>query len=107
MAAVVALDGLAYLAHVSMHQVPSASRFHRAASRRYSAASAAEAFLRGYLRGAVFARVRKLASLFKRFLSPVEIDAALHALAGDGSIRLAGSGQGAEAVYEDRPGRDA
>ena len=52
-----------------------------AAATRYSVAAAAERFVEVYLNAAVFARVRKLASLFKAFLSPGEIDAALQTLA--------------------------
>jgi hypothetical protein len=52
-----------------------------AAAARYSVAAAAERFVEAYLNAAVFARVRKLAFLFKAFLSPGEIEAALRALA--------------------------
>ena len=51
------------------------------AAARYSVASAAREFLKAYLRAAVFARVRKLTALFKAFLSPDEIEAALQVLA--------------------------
>ena len=51
------------------------------AAARYSVATAAEKFLEAYLRAAVFARDRKLAALFKAFLSPDEIEAALQTLA--------------------------
>ena len=61
--------------------------FHQAhgelakAGARFSVATAAEEFLETYLEAALFARVRKLAALFKAFLSPDEIEAALHTLA--------------------------
>ncbi len=61
--------------------------FHQAhadlvrAAAGYTVATAAEEFLGAYLSGAVFARVRKLATLFKAFLSPAEIEPALQALA--------------------------
>jgi hypothetical protein len=55
---------------------------------RYSVDSAAEEFLGGYLRGAAFARVRKLASLFKIFLSADEIETALGTLAEKGTVTI-------------------
>lgn len=60
--------------------------FHQAhaelvrAAAGYTVATAAEEFLDAYLSAAVFARVRKLATLFKALLSPAEIQAALQAL---------------------------
>src|ERR1700694_3885496 len=44
---------------------------------RRSVAAAPDELLQAYIDGAVFARVRKLASLFKAFLPPAEIDRAL------------------------------
>jgi hypothetical protein len=64
------------------------------AASRYSVASAAEEFLAAYLRGAVFARFRKLATLFKAFLSPDEIEGALQNLAkAKGKIEVRESGR--------------
>lgn len=63
-----------------------------AASRRIPIATAAEKFLEAYLQGAVFARVRKLTSLFKAFLSPNEVAAALGQLSRGGRVTLAGTG---------------
>jgi hypothetical protein len=60
--------------------------FHRAhadlvaASRRHSPETAAEAFLEAYLAAAAFGRARKLATLFKVFLSAAEIHGALQRL---------------------------
>src|SRR5262245_52613717 len=65
---------------------------------RVSAASAAEAFLGAYLDGAVFAGTRKLASLFKAFLSPPEIAAALQGLAKKGSVEMRKLGRDTLAV---------
>jgi hypothetical protein len=58
------------------------------ASARYSVVVAAEEFLEAYLDGAVFARIRKLATLFKAFLSPEEIDTALRGLAEKRKVEL-------------------
>jgi hypothetical protein len=54
------------------------------AAARYSVATAAEAFVDAYLRGAVFARVPTLARLFKSFLSAAEVEGAVRRLAGVG-----------------------
>ena len=59
-----------------------------ASARRYSAEEAADEFLEGYLSGAAFCAVRKLASLFRLFLSPAEIDASVRRLAEAGRIRV-------------------
>jgi hypothetical protein len=69
-----------------------------AASRGVPVVSAASTFLEAYLRGALFARVRKMASLFRCFLSPAEIDTALGRLLGEEKITLVGSGQTAMAI---------
>jgi hypothetical protein len=58
------------------------------AAARSSVAAAAEDFLGVYLRAAVFARVRKLATLFKAFLSADEIETALQALAQGKTRRI-------------------
>jgi hypothetical protein len=58
------------------------------AAARGSFAAAAEGFLEAYLRAAVFARVRKLATLFKAFLSADDIEAALQALAQRKTSRI-------------------
>jgi hypothetical protein len=63
-----------------------------AASAGYSILEAAEEFLEAYLRGAVFARSRKLASLFKAFLSAAEIDQALAGLAQNGRAKVCKGG---------------
>jgi len=47
------------------------------AAKTLSVESAADAFLSAYLDAAAFARARKLATMFKLFLSPAEIDASL------------------------------
>src|SRR5262249_20996261 len=46
-------------------------------AKRLSSESAADAFLSAYLQAAAFARAKKLATMFKRFLSAAEIDASL------------------------------
>jgi hypothetical protein len=48
-----------------------------AAAKKLSIESAADAFLSAYLESAAFARARKLATMFKLFLSSAEIDASL------------------------------
>jgi hypothetical protein len=48
-----------------------------AASKKLSVDSAADVFVGAYLEAAAFARPRKLATLFKLFLSPAEIEASL------------------------------
>jgi hypothetical protein len=55
---------------------------------RRAVADAADDLLRAYFEGAVFARVRKLGSLFKRCLAPAEIDAALQRLARKGTVAV-------------------
>jgi hypothetical protein len=47
---------------------------------RYSVEHAADEWLSAYIDGAVFARRRKLASMFKAFVSPTEIDGAIERL---------------------------
>jgi len=47
------------------------------AAKKLSIDAAADAFLSAYLEAAAFARARKLATMFKLFLSPAEIDASL------------------------------
>jgi len=59
-----------------------------AAAARLTIDAAAATFLMAYLTGAVFARGRKLASMFKAFLSPAEIDEALRRLAKQGKVDL-------------------
>lgn len=76
-----------------------------AASARHSVASAADAFLKAYLDGAVFARVRKLATLFKVFLAPEEIAAALQRLAKNGKLDMRGIGRDTIVVSMQRPPR--
>jgi hypothetical protein len=62
------------------------------ASRGLGLDAAADSFLDAYIRGAVFARVAKLTSMFKAFLSPTEIDGSLGRLARKGTVALAGTG---------------
>lgn len=69
---------------------------------RLSPPAAADAFLSAYLAAAVFAGVRKLASLFKAFLSPAEIDAALRRLAKKGSVEVRKLGRDTIAVSPPR-----
>jgi hypothetical protein len=54
----------------------------------YSVNAAAAEFLGAYLRGAVFARPRKLASMFKSFLSSPEIETAIEGLVEKGTIAM-------------------
>ena len=68
------------------------------AARQYSLEQAADEFLATYLSAAVFVRVRKLASLFRLFLSAAEIDASLSRLAARGPVRVAGDGSTAYAL---------
>jgi hypothetical protein len=65
---------------------------------RLSPTAAADGFLSAYLSGAVFAGVRKMASLFKLFLSPPEIDAALQRLAKKGTVAIRKLGRDTVAV---------
>jgi hypothetical protein len=69
---------------------------------RRPATTAAEEFLAAYLGGAVFAGVRKLATLFKAFLSPAEIAAALKRLAKKGSVEVRKIGRDTVAVSTTR-----
>ena len=69
----------------------------RAAARLSPTAAACE-FLGAYLRAAVFAPVGKLATLFKVFLSPAEIDAALQRLVREGRVEIRGAGRATLAV---------
>ena len=65
---------------------------------RFTPAAAADAFLAGYLGGAVFGGLRKLASLFKAFLSPAEIEASVQRLAKRGTVELRKLGRDTIAV---------
>jgi hypothetical protein len=67
------------------------------AAARYAIDGAADDLLEAYVNGAVFVRVRKLATLF-RFLSSGEIDGALGRLAARGAVALQGAGREAIAV---------
>ncbi|HYT76406.1 MAG TPA: hypothetical protein VEL79_16740 [Vicinamibacterales bacterium] len=62
------------------------------AAARYSIEKAADAWLSAYLKAAVFARRRKLASMFKVFLSPAEIAAAVDRLVEKNTISLERAG---------------
>ena len=64
-----------------------------AASAPRSIAVAADEFLLAYLAGAVFARLRKLAVLFKAFLDPAESEAAVQRLSGKGRIEVLKAGR--------------
>jgi hypothetical protein len=68
------------------------------ASRKLTAAAAAEALVAAYLAGAVFCSVKKMTSMFKGFLGPEELEVALGALAASGTIDVAGAGQARIAV---------
>jgi hypothetical protein len=57
-----------------------------AAAKKLSIEAATDAFLTSYLAAAAVARARKLASMFKLFLSPAEIDASLARLADRGRV---------------------
>lgn len=61
----------------------------------HSLTAAGDAFLAAYLRGAVFASVRKLARLFKVFLSTDEIEAAVKRLSNKGKVTVRESGRDA------------
>jgi len=78
-----------------------------ATSRGCSVAAAAEDFLEAYLEGAVFARTRKLAGLFRRVLSPEEIDQALQRLSVKGRATLLKAGQNMIALHVRGSGRAA
>jgi hypothetical protein len=65
---------------------------------RLSLAQAADTFLLGYLDGAVFAATRKLASMFRAFLPPREIEAALERLARKQAIAVHEVGRTALAI---------
>ncbi|HEU0094126.1 MAG TPA: hypothetical protein VFS78_18590 [Vicinamibacteria bacterium] len=67
------------------------------AAARHSVDAAADGLLEAYINGAVFVRVRKLATLF-RFLSSGEIDAALVRLGARGAVALEGTGRDVIAV---------
>jgi hypothetical protein len=64
-----------------------------AAAQRYSVREASQEVVERYIRGAAFARVAKLASLFKGVLSPDEIEQALRAASRGGAATLCGSGR--------------
>jgi hypothetical protein len=64
-----------------------------AAARRYSVTEAARELLERYVRGAVFARVAKLASLFRAVLSSEEIEAAVQDAVTAGALSLVGKGR--------------
>jgi hypothetical protein len=73
------------------------------AAKKLSVDAAADAFLSAYLQAAVFARARKLATLFKIFLSPAEIDASLARLVDGGRVAVEKVGS---AAYHVLAGRD-
>lgn len=64
--------------------------------------AAATAFLGAYLSAAVFCKVAKMTTMFRRFLRAEEIDRALGTLTEAGSIEIAGRGAARIAVW---PGR--
>src|SRR5262249_24380709 len=59
-----------------------------AAATKQSVESAADAWLSAYLEAAAFARARKLATMFKLFLSSAEIDASLARLGERRRVRV-------------------
>lgn len=69
-----------------------------AASRRYSFEQAAERFIAGYLRAAVFCSIRTLASMFQACLTRAELDAALERLSGRRGVLIRPGPRGAVAV---------
>ena len=64
-----------------------------------SVEAAAAAFLRAYLAAAVFCKVAKMASMFRRFLMPEEIDRALEALTKSAAVEIAGRGAARIAIW--------
>jgi hypothetical protein len=63
-----------------------------AAAKKLSLDAAADAFLAAYLQAAVFARARKLATLFRLFLSSAEIDGSLGRLVDRGRVEMKKAG---------------
>ncbi len=70
-----------------------------AAAKKLSVDAAADAFLAAYLEAAAFARARKLATMFKLFLSPAEIDASLARLVDRGRVKVHTAGTAAYHVW--------
>jgi hypothetical protein len=70
-----------------------------AAAKKLSVGAAADAFLAAYLEAAAFARARKLATMFKLFLSPSEIDASLARLVDRGRVNVHKAGSAAYHVW--------
>ena len=73
-----------------------------AAAKKLSPDAAADAFLAAYLQAAVFARARKLATLFKLFLSAAEIESSLERLVDGGRVTVEKAGSAAYHVWRDR-----
>lgn len=96
--------GIAYLPPEGYpyHLLHEAHRDLVAAARKLPLDAAADAFLTAYLLAAVFARARKLATLFKLFLSPAEIDASLARLADRGHVAVERVGSSAYYVWSGR-----
>jgi hypothetical protein len=70
-----------------------------AAAKKLPVAAAADAFLAAYLEAAAFARARKLATMFKLFLSPAEIDASLARLVDRSRVTVHKAGSAAYHVW--------
>ncbi len=73
-----------------------------AAARKLSLEAAADTFIAAYLEAAAFARARKLATLFKLFLSAAEIESSLARLVDRGRVRVEKAGSAAYHVWRDR-----
>lgn len=61
--------------------------------------AAAVAFLRAYLSGAMFCKIAKMTTMFRRFLRAEEIDHALASLTHGGSVELSGRGTARVAIW--------
>jgi hypothetical protein len=61
--------------------------------------AAAAAFLRAYLSAAVFCKVTKMVSMFRRFLRPEEIERALVVLTKAGGVEIGGRGAARIAIW--------
>ena len=70
-----------------------------AAAKQGSVESAADAWLSGYLEAAVFARAKKLATMFKLFLSSAEVDASLARLVDRRCVNVEKAGSAAYHVW--------
>lgn len=71
-------------------------------AKKLSVESAADAFLSAYLNAAAFARARKLATMFKLFLSSAEIEASLARLVERGRVEVVKIGSATYHVWTAR-----